>query len=96
MVKEDYYSINKLFVSDNVVCRTAQTTPVLLILTFLVKVTEITGTIKAVFELATVCRQEALTKQQDGDLALAASYAHSPPGLCGRYYSFSKRIYPAF
>ena len=90
MLKEDHYSINRLFVSDNAVCRTAQATPVLLILTFSVKVTEITGTIKAVFELATICRQEALAKQQDGDLALAAS----PPGLCGRYYSFSKRIYP--
>ena len=42
----------------------------------------ITGASKAVFEHATVCRQEALTGQQDGDLA--ASSAHSPPGLCGR------------
>ena len=41
MVKEDYYSINKLFVSDNAVCRTAQATPVLRTLTFSVKVTEI-------------------------------------------------------
>ena len=95
MLKEDHYSITQLFISDNTNCRTAQATPVLLILTFSVKVTEITGTIKAVFELATVCRQEALTKQQDGDLALAASYAHSPSGLCGRYYRFSKRIYQA-
>ena len=38
---EDHYSIIKSFVSDNAVCRTAQATPVLLILTFSVKVTEI-------------------------------------------------------
>ena len=42
----------------------------------------ITGASKAVFEHATVCPQEALTGQQDGDLD--ASSAHSPPGLCGR------------
>ena len=42
----------------------------------------ITGASKAVFEHATVCPQEAPTGQQDGDLA--ASSAHSPPGLCGR------------
>ena len=42
----------------------------------------ITGASKAVFEYATVCPQQALTGQQDGDLA--ASSAHSPPGLCGR------------
>ena len=41
MLKEDHYSINKLFVSDNAVCRTAQATPVLRILTFSVKVTKI-------------------------------------------------------
>ena len=41
MLKEDHYLINKSFVSDNAVCRTAQPTPVLLILTFSVKVTEI-------------------------------------------------------
>ena len=41
MLKEDHYSINKSFVSDKAVCRTAQATPVLLILTFSVKVTEI-------------------------------------------------------
>ena len=41
MLKEDHYSINKSFVSDNAVCRTAQATPVLLILTFSVKLTEI-------------------------------------------------------
>jgi len=46
MVKEDYYSINKLFVSDNAVCRTAQATTVLLILKFSVKVTEITDASK--------------------------------------------------
>ena len=43
----------------------------------------ITGASKAVLEHATVCPQEALTGQQDGDLA--ASSAHSPPGLCGRW-----------
>ena len=41
MLKEDHYSINKLFVSGNAVCRTAQATPVLRILAFSVKVTEI-------------------------------------------------------
>ena len=39
----------------------------------------ITGASKAVFEYATVCPQEALTGQQDGDLA--ASTAHSPWSL---------------
>ena len=34
MLKEDHYSINKSFVSDNAVCRTGQSTPVLLILMF--------------------------------------------------------------
>jgi len=42
----------------------------------------ITGASKAMFEYATVWPQEALTGQQDGDMA--ASSAHSPPGLCGR------------
>ena len=41
MLKEDHYSITQLFISDNTNCRTAQATPVLLILTFSVKVTEI-------------------------------------------------------
>ena len=41
MLKEDHYSINKLFVRDNAVCRTAQATPVLCILTFSVKVTDV-------------------------------------------------------
>ena len=41
MLKEDHYSINKSFVSDKAVFRTAQATPVLLILMFSVKVTEI-------------------------------------------------------
>ena len=40
MLKEDHYSINKLFVCENADCRTAQATPVLLILMFPVKVTE--------------------------------------------------------
>ena len=39
----------------------------------------ITGDSKAVFEHATVCPQEAMTGQQEGDLA--ASSAHYPPGL---------------
>ena len=41
MLKEDYYSINKLLVSYNAVCKTAQATPVLLTFTLSVKVTEI-------------------------------------------------------
>ena len=39
----------------------------------------ITSASKAVFEHVTFGPQEALTGQQDGDLA--ASSAHSPPGL---------------
>ena len=42
----------------------------------------ITSASKAVFEQATVCPQETLTGQQD--VELAASSAHSPPGLHGR------------
>ena len=42
----------------------------------------ITSASKAVFEHVTFGPQEALTGQQDGDLA--ASSAHSPPGLHGR------------
>ena len=42
----------------------------------------ITGASNAVFAHSTVCPQEALTGEQDGDLP--ASSAHSPPGLRGR------------